>query len=108
MYEKAVELNPSAANYKELATVYLRAADPLHALMAANAGLAKAPTHAPLLNAKGMALNDLGRFEEAIDAFRLALKYDPSFEVARMNLEALTSGARSAPASGAPRKPPAR
>ncbi len=101
MYEKAAKLNPSPGNYKELANVYLRTGDPEHALMAANAGLSKDPANAPLLNAKGMALHDLTRFEEAVDAFKLALKYDPDFAVARANLESLSSRIEDKPASTA-------
>lgn len=57
--------------------------------MAANAGLVKDPHDARLYNAKGMALHDLMRFDEAAKAWRQALVYDPSFEIARRNLEAL-------------------
>jgi tetratricopeptide (TPR) repeat protein len=103
MYEKAVKLNPSADNYRELANVYLRAGDAMHALMAANAGLAKNPDNASLYNAKGMALHDQTRFDEAIEAFKLALKYDPNFAVARANLELLVARTREtgkSPAKG--------
>ncbi len=103
MYEKAVKLNPSADNYRELANVYLRAGDAVHALMAANAGLEKNPDNASLYNAKGMALHDQTRFDEAIEAFKLALKYDPNFAVARANLELLVARTREtgkSPAKG--------
>lgn len=92
MYRTATLINPSPANYKELADVYLRVGEPESALMAANAGLARDPHNARLYNAKGLALNDLTRFEEAAHAFRQALVYDPSFEIARRNLEALGPG----------------
>ncbi len=92
MYRTATLINPSPANYKELADVYLRVGQPEAALMAANAGLVRDPHNAPLYNAKGMALNDLERFEEAAHSFRQALVYDPSFEVAKRNLEALGPG----------------
>lgn len=92
MYRTATLINPSAANYKELADIYLRAGNPEAALMAANAGLLKRPRDAKLYNAKGMALNDLTRFDEAAAAFRQALVYDPSFAVAQRNLEALAPG----------------
>ena len=91
MYRTATMINPSPANYKELADVYLRMGNFESALMAANAGLQKDPRDAKLYNAKGMALHDLMRTDEAEQAFRRALAYDPSFEVARRNLEALTS-----------------
>ena len=90
MYNQAVKLNPSAANYKELADIYLRAQDGENALMAANAGLLKEPRSAALYNAKGMALSDLERFDEAAAAFRTALQIDPNFRVARANLAAVT------------------
>jgi Tfp pilus assembly protein PilF len=90
MYRTATLINPSPANYKELADVYLRTGNFESALMAANAGLQKDPRNAKLYNAKGMALNDLTRTEEAAQAFRRALVYDPSFEVARRNLQAVT------------------
>jgi Tfp pilus assembly protein PilF len=89
MYRTATLINPSPANFKELADVYLRIGNPEGALMAANAGLVKDPHNARLYNAKGMALHDLTRFDEAAQAWRQALVYDPSFEIARRNLEAL-------------------
>ncbi len=89
MYRTATLINPSPANFKELADVYLRVGQPEAALMAANAGLVHDSRNAPLYNAKGMALNDLQRFDEAAHAFRQALVYDPSFEVAKRNLDAL-------------------
>jgi tetratricopeptide (TPR) repeat protein len=89
MYRTATLINPSPANFKELADIYLRTGDSEAALMAANAGLVKDPQNAKLLNAKGLALNDLQRPEEADEAFRLAVKYDPSLEVARQNRDAL-------------------
>jgi len=57
--------------------------------MAANAGLLKDPHNAKLYNAKGLALNDLQRGDEAEAAFRQAVRYDPTLEVARQNLDAL-------------------
>lgn len=89
MYTKAVRINPSAANFKELANVYLRSARPEEALMAANAGLSKDPKSAPLYNARGMALHDLLRFDDALADFRRALALDPSLTAARENLQLL-------------------
>ena len=90
MYRTATLINPSPANFKELADVYLRAGDAESALEAANAGLHKEPHNAKLLNAKGLALNDLKRFAEAEDAFREAIRNDPSLTVARQNLDAIS------------------
>ena len=92
MYRTATLINPSPANFKELADVYLRTGDPESALQAANAGLHKDPRNAKVLNAKGLALNDLQRFDEAEDAFRQAIRYDPTLTVARRNLEAISGG----------------
>ncbi len=89
MYTKAVHLNPSAANFLELADIYMRVGQSGDALMAANAGISKNPHDARLWNAKGMALNDLLRIDEAEQAFKQALKLEPSFTVARRNLDAL-------------------
>jgi hopanoid biosynthesis associated RND transporter like protein HpnN len=89
MYAKAVRINPSAANFLELADIYMRVGQSSDALMAANAGIAKNPHDARLWNAKGMALNDLVRIDEAEQAFKQALKLDPSFTVAQRNLQAL-------------------
>jgi len=86
MYRAATEINPSAANFRELANIYLRIGEPEQALMAANAGLIKDSKSARLYNAKGMSLYDLRRFDEAAEAFRKALRYDPSLGVARANL----------------------
>jgi tetratricopeptide (TPR) repeat protein len=91
MYRTATLINPSPGNFKELADVYLRAGDPEAALMAANAGLVKDPRNAKLYNAKGLALNDLQRGDEAADAFRQAVHFDPSLEVAQQNLDALSN-----------------
>jgi hopanoid biosynthesis associated RND transporter like protein HpnN len=86
MYTKAVRINPSPDNFLELADIYMRVGQSADALMAANAGITKNPRDARLWNAKGMALNDLLRIEEAEQAFKHALKLDPSFAVARQNL----------------------
>lgn len=92
MYRKATQLNPSGANFIELADIYLRVGDAEDALMAANAGLAKDPHNARLFNAQGMAFNDLQRFGEAAEAWEKALKLDPNLRVARANLDALNGG----------------
>jgi len=89
MYRTATLINPSPANFKELADIYLRVGDAEAALMAANAGLVKDPHNAKLFNAKGLALSDLQRPDEAEQAFKRALEYDPSLEVARQNLDAM-------------------
>ena len=90
MYRTATLINPSAGNFKELADIYLRTGNAESALMAANAGLVKDPHNAKLYNAKGLALSDLRRTDEAEQAFREAIHYDPQLEVARQNLDALT------------------
>jgi len=92
MYVKATRINPSGPNFKELADIYMRIGDPENALLAANAGIAHDPRNASLYNAKGMALHDLGRTDEAATAFQKALELDPSFAIARANLRALNSG----------------
>jgi Flp pilus assembly protein TadD len=89
MYRTATLINPSPGNFKELADIYLRVGNPEGALMAANAGLVKDPHNAKLYNAKGLALNDLQRSDEAEIAFKQAVKYDPNLQVARQNLDAL-------------------
>jgi tetratricopeptide (TPR) repeat protein len=92
MYMHAVHINPSPANFLELSDIYMRVGDAEHALMAANAGILKAPRNARLYNAKGMALNDLARPAEASEAFQKAIEIDPNFLIARDNLHALNSG----------------
>jgi cytochrome c-type biogenesis protein CcmH/NrfG len=92
MYVKATRINPSGPNFKELADIYMRIGDPENALMAANAGISHDPRNASLYNAKGMALHDLGRTDEAATAFQKALELNPGFAVARANLRALSSG----------------
>jgi tetratricopeptide (TPR) repeat protein len=92
MYHKATELNPSADNFLELADIYMRVGNTEDALLAANAGLIKDPSNARLYNAKGMALNDLQRFDEAEDAWEKALKLNPNLKVAQANLDALNGG----------------
>jgi len=94
MYVKATRLNPSGANFKELSDIYMRIGDPENGLMAANAGIAKDPHNASLYNAKGMALNDLGRVDEAATAFQKALEINPNFAIARANLRALNTGTK--------------
>jgi tetratricopeptide (TPR) repeat protein len=92
MYRTATELNPSGNNFIELADIYMRVGDTEDALLAANAGLIKDPSNARLYNAKGMALNDLQRFDEAEDAWEEALKLNPNLKVAAANLQALNGG----------------
>jgi Flp pilus assembly protein TadD len=89
MYMRATQINPSGPNFKELADIYLRVGDPSDALMAAQAGIVKDPRNARLYNAKGMALNDLERFDDAAEAFQKAIDLDPTLAVARANLDAL-------------------
>jgi len=92
MYMKATQLNPSGANFIELADIYLRVGDAEDALLAANAGIEKDPSNARLYNAKGMALNDLQRFGEAAEAWEKALELKPDFPAAKANLQALNGG----------------
>ena len=92
MYRTATELNPSANNFIELADIYMRVGDTEDALLAANAGLIKDPSNARLYNAKGMALNDLQRFDEAEEAWEEALKLNPNLKVAQANIDALNGG----------------
>lgn len=92
MYHTATELNPSGNNFLELADIYMRVGDSEDALLAANAGLVKDPSNARLYNAKGMALNDLQRFDEAEDAWEEALRLDPNLRVAQANLDSLNGG----------------
>jgi tetratricopeptide (TPR) repeat protein len=88
-YRSATRVNPSAANFKELADIYLRTGAPEDALMAANAGLFKDPRSASLYNARGMANFNLQRFDAARKDFEKALKIDPSLQAARVNLDAI-------------------
>ena len=92
MYRTATELNPSANNFIELADIYMRVGDTEDALLAANAGIIKDPSNARLYNAKGMALNDLQRFDEAEEAWEQALKLNPNLKVAQANIDALNGG----------------
>ena len=92
MYHTATELNPSGNNFIELADIYMRVGDSEDALLAANAGLVKDPYNARLYNAKGMALNDLQRFDEAEEAWEKALKLNPNLKVAQANIDALNGG----------------
>ena len=92
MYRTATELNPSGNNFIELADIYMRVGDTEDALLAANAGIIKDPSNARLYNAKGMALNDLQRFDEAQEAWEEALKLNPNLKVAQANIDALNGG----------------
>ena len=92
MYRTATDLNPSGSNFIELADIYMRVGDPEDALLAANAGLVKDPSNARLYNAKGLALNDLQRFDEAEEAWEKALRLNPDLKVAQANLDALNAG----------------
>ena len=92
MYTQATKINASPGNFLELADVYLRMGQPGDALMAANAGLVKDPQNARLYNAKGLALSDSHRPDEAEEAFEKAVKNDPELAVAKANLAALNGG----------------
>jgi Flp pilus assembly protein TadD len=94
MYRTATELNPSGNNFIELADIYMRVGDTEDALLAANAGIIKDPSNARLYNAKGMALNDLQRFDEAEEAWEKALKLNPNLKVAQANIDALNGGSK--------------
>ncbi len=58
----------------------MRVGDTEDALLASNAGIVKDPSNARLYNAKGMALNDLQRFDEAEEAWEKALQLNPRSE----------------------------
>jgi len=108
MYRTATELNPSGNNFIELADIYMRVGDTEDALLAANAGIIKDPSNARLYNAKGMALNDLQRFDEAEDAWEKALKLNPNLKVAQANIDALNGGPKGRGSiSKHPAQPPA-
>jgi tetratricopeptide (TPR) repeat protein len=92
MYRTATDLNPSGSNFIELADIYMRVGDPQDALLAANAGIVKDPANARLYNAKGLALNDLQRFDEAEEAWEKALRLNPNLKVAQANIDALNGG----------------
>ena len=92
MYRTATDLNPSGSNFIELADIYMRVGDAEDALLAANAGIVKDPSNARLYNAKGLALNDLQRFDEAEEAWEKALRLNPDLKVAQANLQALNGG----------------
>ena len=92
MYRTATDLNPSGTNFIELADIYMRVGDPQDALLAANAGIVKDPANARLYNAKGLALNDLQRFDEAEEAWEKALRLNPNLKVAQANIDALNGG----------------
>ena len=108
MYRTATELNPSGNNFIELADIYMRVGDTEDALLAANAGLIKDPSNARLYNAKGMALNDLQRFDEAEEAWEKALQLNPNLKVAQANIDALNGGPKGRGSiSKHPAQPPA-
>jgi Flp pilus assembly protein TadD len=108
MYRTATELNPSGNNFIELADIYMRVGDTEDALLAANAGIIKDPSNARLYNAKGMALNDLQRFDEAEEAWEKALKLNPNLKVAQANIDALNGGPKGRGSiSKHPAQPPA-
>jgi Flp pilus assembly protein TadD len=108
MYRTATELNPSGNNFIELADIYMRVGDTEDALLAANAGILKDPSNARLYNAKGMALNDLQRFDEAEEAWEKALKLNPNLKVAQANIDALNGGPKGRGSiSKRPAQPPA-
>src|ERR1700683_5547176 len=111
MYRTVTDLNPSGSNFIELADIYMRVGDPEDALLAANAGIVRDPSNARLYNAKGLALNDLQRFDEAEEAWEKALRLYPNLRVAQVNLDALNGGPSgrgsiSKHSSQQPRSPP--
>jgi len=108
MYREATRINPSAANFKELADIYMRVGSPEEALMAANAGLSKDSRNAGLYNARGMSLMDLKRFDEAARDFRKALELDPSLAAAKENLDALGPGYSARETIGKKKQQPAQ
>lgn len=68
-------------------TLALRARDWTRAERALSRSLELHPIQVPALNELGIALWELGRFDEARGAWRRALEWNPAYEAARRNLE---------------------
>ena len=82
-----LQLNPdNVSSWWLLSLARLETGDKKGALEAAEKGLAWRPQNAPLLNAKGAALAGLGKRDEAIASYRLALEYEPGDALTMNNL----------------------
>lgn len=76
--EKAVALNPSKGDYSSLGDSYFAARQVEKALDAYERGIAAGRDIPACQNGRGYCLTELGRNEEAAEAFREAAKRDPS------------------------------
>ena len=82
-----LELNPdNVSAWWLLSLARLETGDKQGALEAADKGLTWRPQNAPLLNARGAALAGLGKKDQAIESYRLALEYQPDDPLAMNNL----------------------
>ena len=100
---KIIEIDPrDAAAYRKLAALLLdhRTADA--ALAVAQAGAQRFPADAEMLRLRGLAQYGLGRKQEAIDSFLLAMDGAPDSELALASIETLI------PEAGADRLPAIR
>ena len=84
--KQAVELAATPGTLAALARAQVRSADALGALATADKAVAAGATSALAHEARGEALSELGRNEDAAAAFRKALELDPGFSLARQRL----------------------
>jgi HemY protein len=78
--------HPSESLLAELSESYLALDDDARSLEIADRGLAQIPDSASLYNARGLALASLGKYEDAMAAYRAAIERAPSTSSAPANL----------------------
>ncbi len=87
-FKKAIELNSEYTEaYQGLDQIYYNRKDYKSMLANADKVLSYNPNSSTFHNERGVALDGLGRYNEAQTAYRKAIELDPTNEVARDNLQ---------------------
>jgi tetratricopeptide (TPR) repeat protein len=99
-FQSAIQIGGSYSDvsdeYNELGRCYELLGERKRALNAFRGAVSYNPQSCIALNNLGLALQELGRFDEAVDQFNKALLCNPGYELARLNIARTIEFARSA------------
>ena len=86
-FRRAVELDPDYADaHYGIGEALYSQGKSAQAIAPLDRSLALNPKDPEVLNCKGIALTHQGKSEQAVECFRAALKIDPEFNIAKLNL----------------------